>query len=434
MGAFGVLVVSGVGLTASGATTPSEPALAGWPRQFGTDEFDGASGVAVSQSGDAYVTGTTAGSFPGYSQQGAGDVFVAKYDKNGNHKWIRGIGSDRHDEASGVSVSKSGDVYVVGLTYGGLPGQTGVSGLDAFVVKYDKNGNRKWIRQFGTGARTLAYGVAVSATGDVYVTGFADGSFVGSSQLGDGDAFVVKYDKNGNQKWVRQFGSDQYDMSRAVAVSRSGDLYVAGWTYGALPGQSSAGNADAFVVKYDKNGNQKWARQYGSDQIDDGYAVAVSASGDVYSTGSTFGALPGQISAGNGDVYAVKYDNNGNQKWVHQFGTASSEPCDSQPAVVAWGSAVYVSTDTCGAFDGFSLQGGADAVLAKFSATDGTQEWVRQFGAGGDEFASGLAVRGNNNNGGALVTSGYVCGGTVWGQVRKGTAGDCDAFVATFPR
>jgi hypothetical protein len=92
-----------------------------------------------------------------------------------------------------------------------------------------------------------------------------------------------------------------------------------------------------------------------------------------------------------------------------------------------------VSTDTCGSFDGFALQGEADAVLAKYDQ-NGNQQWVRQYGSGGFDTSYGIAIRSSNNNGGALVTVGQICGGTVWGQVRYGTGADCDLFVATFPK
>src|SRR5205814_9915692 len=135
--------------------------------------------------------------------------------------------------------------------------------------------------------------------------------------------FVRKYDADGNELWTRQFGapSVQYGGGAAVAsvaVDASG-VYVVGGTTGILPGQSVAGPilgfADAFVRKYDANGNELWTHQFGGvDNLNDfATSVAVDASG-VYVAGSVTGTLPGQTSAGGGDDAVVrKYDATGHE-------------------------------------------------------------------------------------------------------------------------
>jgi hypothetical protein len=107
----------------------------------------------------------------------------------------------------------------------------------------------EWIRQFGTSDWDSAGGVAVDTSG-VYVTGGTDGALPGQTSSGDYDAFVRKYDGSGNELWTRQFGSSYVDRARGVAVDGSGNAYVAGGTNDALPGQSSSGGLDAFLVKF----------------------------------------------------------------------------------------------------------------------------------------------------------------------------------------
>ncbi|MCH8979561.1 MAG: SBBP repeat-containing protein, partial [Armatimonadetes bacterium] len=79
----------------------------------------------------------------------------------------------------------------------------------------------------------------------------------------------------------------------------------AGGTSGTLPGQTSAGNFDAFVRKYDADGNEVWTRQFGGSGSDRASGISVDASG-VYVAGSTTGTLPGQTSAGSADAFVVK--------------------------------------------------------------------------------------------------------------------------------
>lgn len=94
----------------------------------------------------------------------------------------------------------------------------------------------EWVSQFGTSDFDFANAVAFDSTG-AYVAGFTAG-----------DAFVRKYDINGNEVWTRQFGTSSTEYAQGISVNSMG-VYVAGHTYGAFPGQTSAGGYDAFVTK-----------------------------------------------------------------------------------------------------------------------------------------------------------------------------------------
>ncbi len=178
-----------------------------------------------------------------------GSVLLAAPAAAGEIIWTRQFGSSSSDYAFGVAVDGSGNVYITGSTYGTLPGQTSAGAGDAFVRKYDSNGNELWTRQFGGSSYDEAYGVAVDGSGNVYVAGLTTGTLPGQTSAGLTDAFVRKYDASGNELWTRQFGGSSYDYANDVAVDGSGNVYVGGITFGALPGQTSAGAWDAFVAK-----------------------------------------------------------------------------------------------------------------------------------------------------------------------------------------
>ena len=105
--------------------------------------------------------------------------------------------------------------------------------------------------------------------------------------------------------WTRQFGSAATDYGIGISVDASG-VYVAGFTEGTLPGQTSAGFMDVFVRKYDAAGTEVWTLQFGTAGFDDAFGISADASG-VYVTGSTEGTLPGQTSAGGFDGYVRKF-------------------------------------------------------------------------------------------------------------------------------
>src|SRR5258708_3382605 len=187
----------------------------------------------------------------------------------GDVEWLREFGSFRvpeHlDPARSVVADGHGNVYVAGSVEGtaALPGQTGSGGqFDTYVRKYDAAGTELWTRQFGTGSIDGATGIAMDGSG-VYVTGFTFGTLPGQTSVGSEDAFVRKYDLNGTELWTRQFGTAGYDLANGIAVDASG-VYFTGNTAGTFPGQTSAGGKDAVVRKYDRAGAELWSHQIGT--------------------------------------------------------------------------------------------------------------------------------------------------------------------------
>ena len=110
--------------------------------------------------------------------------------------------------------------------------------------------------QLGTSSADWANGVATDSSGNVYVTGYTEGGLDGTNE-GNKDLFVVKYNSSGTKQWTKQLGSPQTDRAYGVATDSSGNVYVAGYTYGGLDGNTNAGNADIFVVKYNSSGTKQ---------------------------------------------------------------------------------------------------------------------------------------------------------------------------------
>ena len=139
---------------------------------------------------------------------------------------------------------------------GTFPGETNAGGYDAFLWKYDPDGNFLWSHQFGTSNNDFCCGTATDPSG-VYVAGATDGTFPGETRAGGRDAFLRKYDTEGNLRWTRQFGTSAddvntcvggcYDERGSIAIDASG-IYFAGHTAGTFPGQTSAGDYDAFLA------------------------------------------------------------------------------------------------------------------------------------------------------------------------------------------
>ncbi|MGH9035652.1 MAG: SBBP repeat-containing protein [Acidimicrobiia bacterium] len=389
---------------------------AGWTRQFGTRVADEALGVALDPLGNAYAVGWTFGTLPGQRSEGTVDAFVRKYDATGHELWTHQFGSWERDFARAVATDPAGNAYVVGETWGTLPGQSSAGGYDAFVRKYDPAGNEIWTRQFGGGGGEGAWAVTVDPAGGAYVVGTTRAALPGQSSAGGFDAFVSRYDAAGNEVWTRQFGSQGDEGGRGVALDTLGNVLVVGSTDLALPGETSAGGFDAYLRQYDGAGREGWTRQFGSAADDFGVAVAVDAQGDAVVAGSADRALPGQTWAGGSDAFLRSFDAAGTTLWTNQFGTDSSD--------VAWGVAIdragqtHVVGSTERELPGQRAAGGSDIFVRRYAG--GEEMWTRQLGTQETDIAFAVAV---DDAGPWLVGS---TRGPLQGQ---GSAGDRDAYL-----
>ena len=219
-------------------------------------------------------------------------------------EWTRQLGTSANDFASSVATDSSGNVYVTGYTEGELEGSNAGS-VDLFVVKYDSGGAKQWTKQLGTSSSDYASGIATDSSGNVYLTGYTSGALDNNTSAGQNDLFVVKYDSSGAKQWTKQLGTSSLDSAYGIATDSSGNVYVTGSTWGDLDG-SNACYADLFVVKYDSGGIKQWTQQLGSAVDDTAFGITTDSSGSVYVTGSTWGVLNG-INVGGGDLFVVKF-------------------------------------------------------------------------------------------------------------------------------
>jgi len=319
--------------------------------QLATNDY--ANGVATDSSGNVYVTGGTKGGLDGNTSAGNTDLFVVKYNSSGTKQWTKQLGSSGLDSANGITIDSSGNVYVTGVTFGGLDWNTSAGANDLFVVKYNSSGTKQWTKQLGSASSDFANGVATDSSGNVYVVGGTKGAKLNSdNKRGMTEAFVIKYNSSGARQWTRLLGTWRKDFANAVAIDSSGNIYVAGATERDLedePRKDFAGKDDLFVVKYDSKGKKQWTKQLGTKRNDRATGVATDSSGNIYVTGYTYWGLDGNTYAGSNDAFVVKYLDNGTKQWTKQLGSSSR---DYDYGVATDSSRnVYVSGDTYGGLD-----------------------------------------------------------------------------------
>ncbi|MCB0571408.1 MAG: SBBP repeat-containing protein, partial [Phaeodactylibacter sp.] len=149
--------------------------------------------------------------------------------------WIRQIGSANPDFAAAIATDHEANVFISGSTSGDLDGQSRGSS-DAFLAKFDAQGNQLWLKQLGAASEDRAYGIATDPMGNVFISGTTSGDLDGQSR-GSSDAFLAKFDTRGNQLWLKQLGAARDDSAQAIATDQQGNVFISGYTSGDLDGQ-----------------------------------------------------------------------------------------------------------------------------------------------------------------------------------------------------
>lgn len=281
-----------------------------WIIQFGTSGGETVEAIALDGAGGCYVSGSTSGLLAGPGG-GIQEAFVARYDQFGNQIWLRQFGDALFAHALGLSSDGSGGVYVAGGT------TSSEDGTEAFLARYDSSGERIWYRKFRTGVKDVAWDVTPDGAGGVFVSGYTRESW--NQPFPQTDAFLARFDQSGNQTWVRTFGTSYIDNASNLAPDGKGGVFVGG-----KYDDRSGGKADVFVARYDAQGNEIWLRQFGSSTVDYLNGLAPDGTGGVFVGGSTYGNLGG-THFGESDCFLARYDSAGTQVSMMQFGTAGGE-------------------------------------------------------------------------------------------------------------
>jgi len=215
------------------------------------------------------------------------------------------------DFGSGVTTDSSGNIYVTGYTRGGLDGNTNSGSYDIFLVKYNSSGTKQWTKQLGTSSTDIGNDVTTDSSDNVYVTGYTGGGLDGNTSSGNHDIVLVKYNSSGTKQWTKQLGTSSGDYGNDITTDSSGNIYVTGFTERGLDGNIHSGNDDIFLVKYNSSGTKQWTKQLGTSSTDYGSGVTTDSSGNIYVTGSTSGELDGNTHFGDRDIFLVKYNSSG---------------------------------------------------------------------------------------------------------------------------
>ena len=220
---------------------------------------------------------------------------MAKLSATGSVLWAKNMaaGATGYIETLGIGVDKSGNLLVTGgfegTTHFGSFSLTSAGGYDIFVLKVNSAGNVLWARDLGGTGTDYGAAVALDKSGNIYVGGSTNGDPSVSFLLGQ--AYVAKLNSSGTLLWTRQYGTGSEDIVGSLALDGAGNLYVGGIFQNTISFDSfsftSAGSGDnGFVIKLNSAGAVQWAHGLVGAGDNQFAYVAVDASFNVYFAGN----------------------------------------------------------------------------------------------------------------------------------------------------
>ncbi len=250
-----------------------------------------------------------------------------------------GLGNTGSDVFSSILVDTAGNIYCAGsfeMFIDADPGAASslinsLGGKDAFLAKYDPNGNLIWAKGLGGTGYDEVGAMQLDNSGNVYLAGCFEGTgnFGGSTltSIGTYDLYIAKYDSSGQHLWSRSYGGTDESTQIQMAVSTSGNqIAICGSFSGTMDLGSGnlncLGNTSGYVAMLNSTGDTQWSYAIGANGIatDRSTAITLNTAGDVYVSGITSGTNldvdPGSgthyiSSNGSSDIYLIKYDSNG---------------------------------------------------------------------------------------------------------------------------
>lgn len=417
-----------------------------WANQFSGASDNRAVAMAEMPNGDLIIGGSFSGTVdfdPGentflMTSMGEDDVYVVRVDDEGKLIWASQVGGTLEVNLRNVYCDAAGNIFLTGAFKGTVdmdPGDetfelTSYGGKDVFIVQLNSSGEFEWAGQFAGIFDGTGTGVTVTASGNIYCSGYFIGVFDFDPGVGEEyftctgqSLYTVKLNSAHEFQWAKVTGGEEFDYCQKMCLDENENIYTIGSFKGVAdfdPGDStvlltSAGLNDGYVSKLDSMGNFLWVRHFSSADDAFGQAITCSADGMLFFAGefkgtTDFASESGgafMTSAGEKDVFIGKMDDQGSMSWIRQVGGPETD--------VARGIAIddFENVYTTGLFTGtcdfdpgegnyyVTTAGDMDAFISKLD-DEGTFSWAASMGGVAYEYGYSILTDGEENV--------YACG------------------------
>ena len=331
-----------------------------WSSSAGGVINDEAIRTCTDQSGNIYIIGSMNGYVTGngivffnsdtLSINGYNDLFIAKYDVNGNEVWVKSFGGNNNNMTSitseGISDiyfdSLSNSIYVSGAFYGSCTFDSitlnSCGGTEMFFARYDLNGNCLWAKKSCGIGEDSGGPITGDNSGNLFILiSMNSGGTLDTTTLSNG-LFLAEYDVNGNLLWVKKISDIHFTgfplYSPTTFIYKDNNLYIYGFAYvDDLTIDTMTFEATNYygviLSKWDLVGNVLWGKRFGGPVFSVG-SMDIDGHGNFYMTG-TYDLTAGNYAIFDNDtVYAIsayggfltKYNSSGNKVWVKEINSS----------------------------------------------------------------------------------------------------------------
>ena len=283
------------------------------------------------------------------------DFGVLKYAPDGTLDWSNTWNNSANgmDIPADIDLDDNGDIYIVG----GAEASNNLS--DYAILKFDNNGIFEWSVTYDYANLHDAATSLKFNSGNVIVTGTS------ASSTSEWDFATLKIDAgngvilNTERTVVAGVGLDN---AQAVTTDDNNNIYITGYV-------EVNGNSNIQTVKLDANFNLLWVKNFDGGLEDVARAIGIDDFGNVYIVGST------EKSNGGKEFITIKYDNNGTEVWLKEFGSTiiTEEAKAEKVAITSNGDVIVVGT--------IEKNGEKDFATIKYD-TNGDRKFSKYFDAG----------------------------------------------------
>jgi hypothetical protein len=408
-----------------------------WSTYYGGTEGDEIKSITSDTDGNIYVSGnslstdlpTNSNSFQ-QNNAGSSDIFISKFNATGEHVWSTYFGGSNYEINSKIAFTHDNKIVVCGYsnssdfpTTSGVFQEANAGGYDVCIFKLDTNGALIWSTLFGGNGGELGIDLVIDTNNNILVGGQSNSanfpSTPGALQAipnGGNDAFIAKFDSNGQRIWATCYGGIGTEDIHAIACDKNNNIIFSGMSNSndlaispTAPQTNNNGFFDIYIVKLNSNGQFVWASYFGGTNYDDIYGIGCDSLNHIYFSGRTssidFPVTPNafQEQKNNGtDACFFKFSANGDLLWSTYFGGSQDDYgeriiMDKQNHFIA---IVNTQSDSLYTTSNPPYQnnnaGYSDLFLLKFNAY-GEPVWSSYFGGSNNEYGYDLCLL---NNGG----------------------------------
>jgi hypothetical protein len=316
-----------------------------WAKQGGNSLFTEGN-VQVFNTDNGIVT---AGNFIDTAQfgeeeitsNGASDIYIARFDENGNLGQIQSFGSENEELIKFLKVDNEGSIIISMMftdfiTFGGTD-YVSLGGQDVLIIKFDPDLNLQWAKHYGTPLTDYVKGMDIDDEGNILVIGkfknelnFDD---ITLTSAGSTDLYIVKYSSDGNVVFAFSEGGSAYEDANSIAVSSDGGFFISGTFYGEtlINGETitTDNTTGIYLAKYNIDSDFQWVELINGTNLMPGVYLAGNYDGSVFIAGNfqdqvVFGSQTLSTSEFDADIYVAKYSADGQAIWAgHGNGGAS---------------------------------------------------------------------------------------------------------------